>query len=81
MKKIKLAKGVLKLHNTPQKKIIDKAIKLANEYCNGIITARKLSNGIYSVLEVSRNERIVIDEKGQLHFMSHEKYNQFINER
>lgn len=82
MKKIKLGNNrELKLHYKPQNHILEKAITIATKYINSEITPRKLSNGIFSVLEVTRNERIVIDAKDQLHFMSHEKYNQFVNQR
>lgn len=82
MKKIKLGNDrELKLHYKPQKHILDKAVTIATQYINSEINARKLSNGLFSVLEVTRNERIVIDAKDQMHFMSHEKYNQFVNQR
>jgi len=81
-KQVQLINGeFMKLHYKPQQKIIDKATKAANGLLAGNIKARKLSNGLFSVLDVSRTERIVIDKEKQLHLMSHEKYNDFVNQR
>lgn len=71
----------MKIHYKPQKHILDKAINTANLYIKGDLNPRKLSNGLFSVLDVTRNDRIVIDNKDQIHFMSHEKYNLFVNQR
>lgn len=81
-KQVQLANGsFLKLQGKPQQKIIDKATKVANEMIAGNVRPRKLLNGLFSVLDVSRTDRIVIDKEDQLHLMSHEKYNDFVNQR
>ena len=53
---------------------------MATSFVEGNLAPRKLSNGIFSVLEVSRTDRIVIDGE-DLHLMTHEKYNLFVNQR
>lgn len=80
MKKVKVKDRVLKLHGKPQDKMLKKAIAMVEQYCNGTLQPRKLSNGLFSVLEVSRTDRIVIDGD-DLHLMTHEKYNLFVNQR
>jgi len=80
MKKIKIQDRTMKIHGKPQARVIAKAIEIADLFCSGTIQSRKLSNGMFSVLEVSRTERIVIDGE-DLHLMSHEKYNLFVNQR
>jgi|AGFT01.1.fsa_nt_gi hypothetical protein len=81
-KQVELVNGnFMKLHYKPQKKIVEKAVKAANSFISGDLHARKLSNGLFQVLDISRTERIVIDKEKQLHLMSHEKYNDFVNQR
>lgn len=81
-KQVLLVNGeFMRLHYKPQQKIVDKATKVANDFIAGGIRPRKLSNGIFSVLDISRTERIVIDKEKQIHLMSHEKYNDFVNQR
>lgn len=80
MKKVNLGDRTLKIHGKPQPRVLKKAIDMAQQFCSGTLQARKLSNGHYSVLEVSRTERIVIDGE-DLHLMTHEKYNLFVNQR
>jgi hypothetical protein len=70
----------MKLHGKPNAKILQKAIAMATSFVEGNLAPRKLSNGIFSVLEVSRTDRIVIDGE-DLHLMTHEKYNLFVNQR
>lgn len=81
-KQVQLVNGsFMRLHYKPQARVIDRAIKVANQYVRGEIRSRKLRNGIHQVLDVSRTERIVIDKDKNLHFLSHEKYNDFIEHR
>lgn len=81
-KQVQLVNGsFMRLHYKPQQKVIDKATKVANQYVNGEVRPRRLSNGIFQVLDVTRTERIVIDKDKNIHLMSHEKYNDFIDQR
>lgn len=81
-KQVKLVNGeFMRLHYKPQPKIVDKALKVANQFINGEVRPRRLSNGLFQVLDVSRTERIVIDKEKKIHLMSHEKYNDFIDQR
>ncbi|EAR2661076.1 hypothetical protein EI314_24610 [Salmonella enterica] len=81
-KQVQLINGnFMRLHYKPQKKIIEKATKVANDFVSGAVRPRKLSNGLFQVLDISRTERIVIDKEKQIHLMSHEKYNDFVNQR
>lgn len=80
MKKVNVGNRSMKLHGKPPAKLLQKAIAMATEYVEGRTTPRKLSNGLFSVLEVSRTDRIVIDGE-DLHLMTHEKYNLFVNQR
>ena len=80
MKKIQIGNRCMKVHGKPQAKLLQKAVQLATDYVEGRTTPRKLSNGLFAVLEVSRTDRIVIDGE-DLHLMTHEKYNLFVNQR
>lgn len=81
-KQVQLINGsFMKLHYKPQPKVIKKAVKIANQFVNGEVRPRRLSNGLFQVLDVSRTERIVIDKDRNIHFLSHEKYNDFIDQR
>lgn len=81
-KQVQLVNGnFMRLHYKPQPKVIDKAIQVANKFVKGEVRPRRLSNGLFQVLDVSRTERIVIDKDQNIHFLSHEKYNDFIDQR
>lgn len=81
-KQVKLINGeFMRLHYKPQQKVIDKAVKVANMYVQGEVRPRRLQNGYFQVLDVSRTERIVIDKNDNIHFLSHEKYNDFVEKR
>lgn len=80
MKKIMVDDTQLRIHFKAQTKVLDKAIRVVREYKCGNVRPRKLNCGLFSVIEVSRNERIVIDN-GKLNLMTHEQYNNFIARR
>lgn len=80
MKKIMVDDTQLRIHFKAQTKVLDKAIRVVKEFNGGNIRPRKLNCGLFSVIEVSRNERIVIDN-GKLNLMTHEQYNNFIARR
>ena len=80
MKKIMVEDTQLRIHFKAQSKVLDKAIRTVQGYNNGTIRARKLNCGLFSVIDVTRNERIVIDN-GKLNLMSHEQYNNYISRR
>lgn len=81
-KQVQLVNGsFMRLHYKPQQRVIDRAVEVANQFVRGEVRARKLSNGYFSVLDVSRTERIVIDRDQNIHFLSHEKYNDFVEKR
>lgn len=80
MKKIMIDDTQLRIHFKAQTKVLDKAIRIVREYKGGNVRPRKLNCGLFSVIEVSRNERIVIDN-GKLNLMTHEQYNNFIARR
>lgn len=81
-KQVQLINGCfMRLHYKPQQRVINRAIDVANQYVKGEVRARKLRNGYFSVLDVSRTERIVIDKEQNIHFLSHEKYNDFVEKR
>ncbi len=80
MKKIMVDDTQLRIHFKAQTKVLDKAIRVVREYKGGNVRPRKLNCGLFSVIEVSRNERIVIDN-GKLNLMTHEQYNNFIARR
>lgn len=81
-KQVKLVNGsFMRLHYKPIQRVIQRGIEVANQYLLGEIRPRKLNNGKFEVLEVSRTERIVIDKDKNIHLMSHEKYNDYINVR
>lgn len=81
-KQVQLVNGsFMRLHYKPQQRVIDRGVDVANKYIRGEVKSRKLRNGYFEVLEVSRTERIVIDKDRNIHFLSHEKYNDFIEKR
>lgn len=81
-KQVQLVNGsFMRLHYKPQQRVIDRAVVVANQFVKGEVRARKLRNGYFSVLDVSRTERIVIDKDDNIHFLSHEKYNDFVEKR
>lgn len=81
-KQVQLVNGsFMRLHYKPQQRVIDRAVEVANQFVKGEVRARKLRNGYFSVLDVSRTERIVIDKDQNIHFLSHEKYNDFVEKR
>lgn len=80
MKKIMVDDTQLRIHFKAQSKVLDKAIRVVREYQGGQLRPRTLKCGLFSVIEVSRNERIVIDD-GKLNLMTHEQYNNYIARR
>ena len=80
MKKIMIDSTQLRIHFKAQSKILDKAIRIVQDYNNGTVRPRTLKCGLFSVIDVTRNERIVIDN-GKLNLMSHEQYNNYIARR
>lgn len=80
MKRIMIQDIQLRLHFKVQTKILDKAIKVVTGYKSGSIHARKLGCGLFKVLDVTRNERIVIRDE-VLNLMTHEQYNKFVERR
>ena len=81
-KQVQLVNGsFMRFHYKTQQRVIDRAVEVANQFVKGEVRARKLRNGYFSVLDVSRTERIVIDKDDNIHFLSHEKYNDFVEKR
>lgn len=80
MRKIMVHDTQLRIHFKAQSKVLDKAIRVVKDYTAGQIKPRRLNCGLFSVIEVSRNERIVIDS-GRLNLMTHEQYNNYIERR
>lgn len=80
MKKILVDNTQLRIHFKAHTKVLEKAIRVVKEYNRGNIKPRVLNCGLFSVLNVSRNERIVIDN-GKFNLMTHEAYNRYISRR
>ncbi|SOK58291.1 hypothetical protein [Yersinia phage fHe-Yen9-04] len=80
MKKVKVDNTQLRIHFKAQTKVLDKAIRIVKDYNNGSVRARRLGCGLFSVIDVSHNERIVIKNK-TLNLMTHEQYNKFVERR
>ncbi|AQW88551.1 hypothetical protein FDH34_gp026 [Serratia phage BF] len=80
MKKVQVDSTQLRIHFKAQTKVLDKAIRVVKEYNTGKVRPRRLGCGLFSVLDVSRNERIVIKDN-TLNLMTHEQYNKFVERR
>lgn len=81
MKRISVDNSIVKIHCNTQAKILDKAIQIIKKFKSGSLHARVLDcNRELSVLDVSRNDRIVI-RNGVFNLLTHEKYNKFITRR
>lgn len=80
MKKVKVDNTHLRIHFKAQTKVLDKAIRVIKNYNAGSLRARRLGCGLFSVLDVSHNERIVIKDN-ILNLMTHEQYNKFVERR
>ncbi|SOK58824.1 hypothetical protein [Yersinia phage fHe-Yen9-03] len=80
MKKYVIDNTQLRIHFKAQTKVLDKAIRIVKDYNNGSVRARRLGCGLFSVIDVSHNERIVIKNK-TLNLMTHEQYNKFVERR
>lgn len=78
MKKVRLDKGVMKLHYKAPQRIVERATQLANTFLAGGISSRKLTNGKGSVIDVNPDNRIVIDSRNNFHLLEHQQYNTFI---
>lgn len=80
MKKIMIEDIQLRIHFKAQSKVLDKAIRVVQDYRKGCIRPRKLNCGLFSVIDVNRDNRIVIDN-GKLNLLTHEQYNAYITRR
>lgn len=80
MKKIMIDDTQLRIHFKAQTKVLDKAIRIVKDYNIGKRRPRILKCGLFSVIDVTHNERIVINN-GKLHLMTHEIYNNYISRR
>lgn len=83
MENITLGSGkTVIFHSVIRNAALEKALEVIDKHQNKEIHARSLkimSKGL-SVLDVSRNMRVVIDGDSY-HCMTHEKYNNFISKR
>lgn len=80
MKKVLVDDTQVRIHFKASTKILDKALRVVREYKKGEVRARRLGCGLFEVLDVSRNERIVI-QNNKLNLMTHEQYNKFVERR
>lgn len=80
MKKLLTDNTQLRIHFRPSSKVLDKAMRIVQTYNRGEIKARRLNCGLFEVLDVNRNVRIVI-QNGKLNLVSHEAYNKLIERR
>ena len=79
MIKVQLSKdNILRVHYKAPQRIITKAVTLANEFINGNLLPRKLSNGKLRVIDVDTNNRIVIENTGKINLYEHQQYNKKI---
>ncbi len=80
MKKIVIDNTQLRIHFKASTKVLDKALRVVREYAKGEVRPRRLGCGMFEVLDVSYNERIVI-QNSKLNLMTHEQYNKFVERR
>ncbi len=80
MKKVLIDNTQLRIHFKASTKILDRALRVVKDFNQGTIRPRRLGCGLFEVLDVSRNERIVIKDH-KLNLMTHEQYNKFVERR
>lgn len=80
MKKVLVDSTQVRIHFKASTKVLDKALRVVKEYNKGDVRPRRLGCGLFEVLDVSRNERIVI-QNNKLNLMTHEQYNKFVERR
>ncbi len=80
MKRVTVENLEVKIHYKVQNKILEKAKKVISGYAGGTIHPRKLRCGLFKVLDVSANDRIVIKDD-ILNLMTHSQYNTYIERR
>lgn len=80
MKKLLIDNTQLRIHFKPSTKVLDRAMRVVHNYNSGEVKPRRLNCGLFEVLDVSRNVRIVI-HNGKLNLLSHEQYNGYIERR
>lgn len=80
MKKLMIDNTHLRVHFKATSKVLDRATRIVKNFNKGEIRPRKLNCGLFEVLDVSRNERIVIKDS-KLNLMTHEQYNKFVERR
>ncbi|MGL5231815.1 MAG: hypothetical protein ACRC7W_00600 [Fusobacteriaceae bacterium] len=81
MRKIKIRSVEIKMHSREGKDTIKVIDRLLEQYHNKELHLKKASNGIFKMVNVSRNERLVLDSSNNWHYMTHEKYNNFLQKR
>lgn len=84
METITLRTGkTVKLHSSLPPAMLEKALMLIESCENKEVRARAIKTMAkgFSVLDVSRETRVVIDTNKNYHCMTHEKYNGFIRKR
>lgn len=80
MKKLLIDNTQVRVHFKASTKVLDKAMRVVQNYKRGEVRPRRLNCGMFEVLDVSRNERIVIKD-GKLNLLTHEQYNHYIERR
>lgn len=80
MKKMIIDNTQVRVHFKASTKVLDKAMRVVQNYKRGEVRPRRLNCGMFEVLDVSRNERIVI-QNDKLNLMTHEQYNKFVERR
>lgn len=80
MKKLLIDNTQLRIHFKARTKELERAIRVVKDYNTGTVRPRKLGCGLFLVLDVSHNERIVIKNE-VLNLMTHEQYNKFVERR
>ena len=80
MKKVLIHNKQLRVHYKASNKVLDRAISTVKNYITGEVKARRLNCGLFEVLDISHNDRIVIKDD-KLNLMTHEQYNKFVARR
>lgn len=81
MRKIKIRSFEIRMHSKETKDTIKTMGRLLEQYENKELHLNKTSNGFFKTIQVSRTERLVLDSSNRWHYMTHEKYNNFLQKR
>lgn len=77
MKKTIINDRKLVIHFRCNNSVLNEVTECIEQYLDGTLYPRKLSNGKYSVIDLKKSNRLVL-KNDEFHLLSHEGYNNFV---